>query len=317
MRPRTWLLATLSSIVGISLLLAGFNMAMDLYGLFRPVRGRRLVAYGDPRVAKYLFSARYVPQNFDAILVGPSVSANWDLTAIEQMRVYNNSLDAANIIEQRAMARAALGAPGLTAVFMIVHPALTASHDYKTVNLSPALKRSALGSLSLWDAYKDIVNIRLHRSAQVFDYAGTEHWSYMPAELNANMKRMYTPGPAFEIDADAWREFRGFLAEIRARRARLFFIVPPIFEDLLASKREAFAAYARMVRAETAPEDRWIDFTTEEFADFRKTRANFGDGVHIVPAAARRVVAHLDRQVKEWMREEGTTLAVRRPRVQQ
>ena len=36
----------------------------------------------------------------------------------------------------------------------LVNPSLTYSHEFETVELKPELKRSALGSLSLWNAYR-------------------------------------------------------------------------------------------------------------------------------------------------------------------
>lgn len=299
MHPRTWLLITILSIVATCGLVAGFNCAFDIYGLYRPVRDRHLVAYGDPRVAKYLFNMRYVPENFDAVLIGSSMSANWDLRAIEKLRTYNNSVNGCNIVEQRAIVECALARPGLSTVFLIVHPYLTATHDFKTTRLSPDLAHSALGSLSLWAAYKDMLNIRLHRSQPLRDYAGTEAFGPMPRDLNANMKRLFAPGSRFEIDPVALETYRSFLAELRAHGIRIVFVVPPLFEGLLDSKREAFDNYARMIQAESRAGDKWIDFTSDSFAAFRKDRSNFVDGVHMVPGATRQVVAHLNAAVNQ------------------
>ena len=47
--------------------IAAVNAAADIYGLYRNPAGRRLPVYGDARVAKYLLSQRYVPENFNAI----------------------------------------------------------------------------------------------------------------------------------------------------------------------------------------------------------------------------------------------------------
>src|SRR5512132_1384998 len=73
MDPRKWLITTISMMLACLALIAGFNAAVDIYGLYRPTTGRRLVPLGDERIAKYLLSARYVPENFNAILSGASI----------------------------------------------------------------------------------------------------------------------------------------------------------------------------------------------------------------------------------------------------
>src|SRR5207245_288645 len=154
MQPRSWLLTTTLLILGAGVAVIGFNVAVDPYGLYRPTQGRRLVVYGDARIAKYLLNFRYVPENFSAVLIGSSVSANWDMTPVEKLKIYNDSLNGGNIIEGKNLLDVAISRPGVSTVLLLVHPALTFTGDYKTVTLTPKLKRSALGSLSLWEAYK-------------------------------------------------------------------------------------------------------------------------------------------------------------------
>src|SRR5438270_5898558 len=127
MKPSRWLVTSL----GIFILLAtagiAVNMYLDIYGLYRDTRGRHLVDYGDNRIAKYLLSEHYVPENFDAILIGPSVSANWDTHGIHAMRTYNESLNGSNFYEQERLVRHAVATHGLKAAFIVVHPSMTAS----------------------------------------------------------------------------------------------------------------------------------------------------------------------------------------------
>jgi len=47
------------------------NIYADIFDLFRPTRGRNLPVYGGN-------ASRYVPENFDVVLPGSSVSENLD-----------------------------------------------------------------------------------------------------------------------------------------------------------------------------------------------------------------------------------------------
>ena len=310
MRPRYWLLTTLSTILIATAAIAALNMAIDVYGLYRPSRGRRLNILGDDRVAKYLLSMRYVPENFNAMLVGASISANWDVTAIDGLRVYNGSLDGGNIVEEKALIEAALERPGVSVILLLVNPALTYSHEFQTVELKPALKRSALGSLSLWNAYRNMLSIRMGRTPQPFDYAGTETFLNARSEMNVNMKAMWSE-PEFTVDPVALRAYLDLVANLRARGVQIVFIIPATSEHLLETKRAPLERYLDRMRSEIGTGDLWIDFLSPEGEAFRKTRANFSDGVHLTPDGARQVVAQLNAAVNRWIAERRLVVAKR------
>lgn len=310
MRPRTWLLTTMAAIAAATGGIAALNMAVDVYGLYRPSHGRRLAVLGDERVAKYLFSMRYVPENFNAIMTGASIVANWDVTAIEKLRVYNGSLDGGNIVEEKCVIEAALARPGISVVLLLVHPALTVSHGFQTVELKPDLKRSALGSLSLWNAYRDMVNIRLGRIPQTFDYAGTETFLNARSEMNLYMKRMWS-AQEFNLDPVALRAYLDLVADLRARGVKLVFIVPPTSEQLLRTKRVPLERYVRHMRSEIGTGDLWIDFMSTEYQEVCNDSSNFSDGVHLTKGAAGRVIGHVNTAVNRWIAEGRLVVAAK------
>lgn len=302
MRPRYWLLTTISMILIAAAAIAGLNMGMDVYGLYRPTHGRRLPVLGDPRIAKYLLSANYVPENFNALLSGASISANWDLTTIERLRVFNESLGGGNIIEEKALIEAALEKPGVSVVFLLVHPAMTYSHDFHTVDLKHDLRRSALGSLSLLDVYKEMVNIRLGRLPPTFNHAGTETYMSLHTEFNIHMKKMWGEAE-FNVDPVALQAYLDLVSELRARKLQVVFIVPPTSQRLLEVKRPALDRYVERMRTELGSGDLWIDFMSEEYDGFCRDTANFSDGVHLRPDGARQVVAHINTALNRWSAE--------------
>src|SRR3954471_8317418 len=136
MKPNRWLVTTIVAFLLVAAATVGVNMSIDIYGLYRETKGRHLVDYGDNRIAKYLLSVHYVPQNFDAILIGPSISSNWDTHGIRTLRTYNESLNGSNFVEQEPLIHNAVSSPGLKAALMIVHPSMTADHEFTTVELT-------------------------------------------------------------------------------------------------------------------------------------------------------------------------------------
>jgi hypothetical protein len=84
MTNRGWLIFTTLGIVGLfgaNLLL---SYALDVYGILRDPHGRSLATSGlhipttDDRISKYLLNQRYVPSNFDGLLIGSSTTGNWN-----------------------------------------------------------------------------------------------------------------------------------------------------------------------------------------------------------------------------------------------
>jgi hypothetical protein len=302
MTARQWLTETIGATASLLLVIVLVNMSIDIYGIFRDTKGRHLPVYGDERVAKYLLSEKYVPNNFNAILIGSSVSANWNTHGIDGFRVYNESLDGGNIVEEKAIADQALASSQIQAALLIVHPYLTASHDFNTVRLTPRENWEALGSLNLLDAYKSEVRVKLHLGRQEFDEFGTDDFGDIPNKMNPHLQDLMAPGSDFYVDEIAMSNYKALIDELHAARIPIVFIVPPLSQAIFASKADAFASYSRGILANESDRDLIIDFTSDEYTGFRSDQNNFKDGVHLTNQAAREVIAEINARIDQWIR---------------
>ena len=299
MRPATWLLTTFLGIVIVSAAVIAFNVYIDAYGIFSNPAGRKIAVYGDERISKYLLSDRYVPANFDGVLIGSSVSANWNLTPMQSGRFYNESLNGGNIVEESALADRLIGKPSIRTALLIVHPFLTNSHSFETVALTEREKTAALGSQSLWAAYQEMLKVRYRHATLLSDPAGTMRFAQPRRDLNPVLTRMMAPGRDFDIDPIAWKAYRDLVAKLRSSSTAVVFIVPPTYEGLLAPKREAFGKYLDAARQHfIRPTDKVIDLGGPGFEAFRDARSKFTDGVHLTDQGAAEVVAFIDRQLR-------------------
>lgn len=303
MRSNRWLLTTIATTVLVSGTIVAANAAVDIYGLFRNPVHRSLPVYGDERVAKYLLSGRYVPSNFDGVLIGSSVSANWNVAAMGTVRLYNESVNGGNAVEEKAILDRVVNGAGTRLAVLIVHPYITASHQFKTVELSPRVVWGALGSQNLLDAYKNALNIRLGRESQTFDAAGTEDFGNVPHQLNSDLQALFASPDEFPVDGIALQAYRDMVTELHARNIPLAFVVPPTAESLFRPRRDAFVRYSQQVLACRLPTDPVLDFLTDEFADLRKDESLFLDGAHVRTSASGRVTAVLDARIRTWMNE--------------
>jgi hypothetical protein len=291
--------------VALAVVVAGFavaaNVAADIYGLFRNPAHRSLRVFGDERVAKYLLSTRYVQANFEGVLIGSSISANWDVGRMRSLRLYNESLNGGNIVEEKAILDQLLARPGVPVVLLVVHPYLTASHEFNTVQLSTREVWGALGSQSLFDAYKAALKIRLGREPQVFDAMGTEDFGETTHKLNAHLQTMMKPGEPFEVDPVALDAYRAIVDDLHARHSPIGFVIPPTSELIFAPKRREFVRYNQSILALRRGGDRVLDFSSDEFVGLRKDTPSFADGVHLRGSAAAKLTNLIDDQLRVWI----------------
>jgi hypothetical protein len=305
MFDRHWLKFTLLLTFVLAGAVAGTNAYVDLFGVFREPAGRHLKAYGDDRVAKYLMSKRYVGANFEGVLIGSSMTANWKVGHMTHAHLYNESVDGANVVEEKVLLDQVLSNTSTPPkmVLLVVHPYLTASHEFETVNLSERELWGALGSKNLLEAYKGALKASLGGGHEDRDSDGSEDFGDSTRQLNATLQRLFSPGSDFPIDPVAEAHFRAAVAAVHARRIPLAFIVPPTYEGLLSPKRAAFDRYVQTLLSARGPDDRVLDFSAEEFASFRRNESNFSDGVHLREAGAAEVTRRLDEEIATWQKE--------------
>lgn len=301
MRPTNWLLLAIGSTAAIGGLAIAINLAVDPWGLYRDPRGRRLAVYGDSRVGKYLLSTRYVPANFNGVLIGSSMTANWNMGLLRQARIYNESIEGGNVVEEKAVVERVLEHPGVEVAFLVQDPYFTHESAFRTVTLTPQLWRASLGSDNLLNVYKDIVREKLGHPSTSIGANGTERFDHLPSKLNATLQQLWRPGTPFAVDPAADTAYRELVAMLRAHHVSIVFLVPPVFEGLLETKRDELQDYARRFAPCRQPGDLVIDFTASDFQDFCGRRENFADGIHLVSGAADHIVTLLSRQLDTWL----------------
>jgi hypothetical protein len=290
---RAWILLTLLTVVGIGGGVVAMNARLDIYGLFRAPKGRRLPIYDDSeRRGKYLLSQRYVPQNFDAILLGSSVTSNWNTSGISVYRTYNESADGGNVTEEKRLAETVLRTPYLTD-----------NHGFNSDEMKPMEYWSALGSTSLLRTYKLMWAIRRGRSKLVWNEFGSE--GNTPDDgagplkpLNVVLERIMRSDGEIQVDQVAFDEYRALVDELHQRGVTVVAVVPPTMESLLAPRRERMNRYVKRMLTLFSPGDLVVDFGAPEFASFRTDTANFRDGVHLSYQGAAAVIRSLDERLR-------------------
>ncbi len=272
---------------------AAVNYRINALGVFGDVRGKSFRSYlEDDREAKYLFSFNYVPQNFDGVLVGSSISGNWDLRKIESAKTYNFSLKDATMTEEKILVENILSRGKVHLALFCLYPRMVHTHGRRTAYMQPRDYWTALGSEQLLRGYRN----RILGRRPSFDEFGVLDFSKL--ENNPEPMRMKYHNyhqSEIVIDETAFAEYQALVDETRASGARVVAFIPP--HDANAWNTPNYAVFLSRMKALFRPGELIIDFNDPKYDQFRKNPENFYDGVHIATKSTNFLVSELNARL--------------------
>ena len=302
---RSWCATYFALVAALLMVIAGVNYALDFYGLFGDSTHRGIRVYANERTVKYLLSLRYIPENFQGIMIGTSISENWDITRVGPMRIYNASVSGANISEEKLIADNVFARGHIRLAVFCIHPYLTLTHGRKTDYMNPREYWGALGSIQL-----------------LRDYTGAtlEHLAGEPAFADANgvgrvatggdeglaavrwqraLRRAQAGAADMDINPQSFDEYAALVRTAHAHGAVVVGFIPPIYSVGYQSQRQEYDSYFARVRALFEPEDIIVDFNAPQYSRYTTDLATFYDGTHLSDSAARFFSRELARLLGE------------------
>jgi hypothetical protein len=270
--------------------LVGASVGFDHYGLFREVRGVPRQVYRGERTTKYLLARRYVPANFDALMVGASISANWNTKLVPSPRIYNASISGANLSEEKLIADQVIEHGNLKWLVICLHPYLTMTHGRKTEYMAPHEYWSALGSVDLLlaEGSKQLVGLGIladgHNEFGDSNYAPNIDLASAKRSMDeyvALRKRSGRPHPNFNVAKGAFEELAELARSAQQRGAKLAVVFPPVYLERFEVERADWEGYWRKARAILPANTHYLNFNGPEFDAERSDLANFKDSGHL------------------------------------
>ena len=289
--PGRWiayLFVILAIIIGLNFLVA---WRLDLFGLFRDARGRSLATSEHERKQKYLLNRNYVPENFNALIIGASASVNWRPEELSGFQFYNESLEGGDASEERKMVEQALGKGQIKAAIITLFPRITSQHvlqdGFETANES-----EALGSISLLGVeYEYLAGRVFHRPPKAWPNGSHR----LPPRRPPSETEAHTSLAAVQ-DATAVTDYVELANELSRRGVALVYVVVPVYEPYLVSNKGQFDAYTQTMLLKLPPAA-VVDFNGPEYLAFRSNPANYRDLVHLSPAGAETISALLNTRL--------------------
>jgi hypothetical protein len=286
---RFFFLSILASTFVMAILVL-INFQIDLFGLFHSTKGKSISIFSDERSAKYLLAHRYVPENFDAYILGPSLSANINPKDVKGIKVYNLSMMGANITEQKAVLEKALERGTPKVVILCLHPYLTADHGMKTELINPQQYYGALGSINLYKTY--VLGLVRHFNImpskfpkEQFNDHGYNDYKTLVQKMSVqdkiNEQLQRSDAIKTSIDSVAWVEFNQLIQECTLKQIEIVAYFHPLPFVLYDKFREPLAAYQGTVEKALAGKATIIDFNASKYEFFTKELSNYIDHGHL------------------------------------
>ncbi len=266
------------------------NFQIDLFGLFHSTKGKSLSIFDDERGSKYLLAHRYVPENFDGYILGPSLSANINPKQIKDLKLYNLSMMGANITEQKAVLEKALERGTPKVVILCLHPYLTVDHGMKTKSINRKQYYGALGSVGLYKTYAFALvrNFNLMPAKfpkeQFNDYGYNNYNDFLKVKsvenkINDQLKR--PDAIKTSIDSVAWVEFNQVIQECVSKQIKIVAYFHPLPFPLYDKFRNSLSIYKDVVEGALKGNATILDFNEAKYEFFTKDLSNYIDHGHL------------------------------------
>lgn len=284
-------------------IVVGVNYGVDFYGLFRDSSHRSIRLYANERTGKYLLGFRYIPANFDGIVIGTSVTQNWDVAGVGSIRIYNASVSGANISEEKLIADNAFARGHMRLAIFCLAPYMTQSHGRKTAYMTPSEYWGALGSIQLLRDYTGATLRRLRGIAASTSADGAGRIDVQGDDQQERWRgvrrRAEAPARDFVVDQQAIDEYAELVRMAHAHGARVVGFTAPVYAPAYEAQRDAYEAYLARMRRLFSPDDLIIDFNAARYSAYTGDPATFVDGTHLSAKGAAYFSQELSRRIEQ------------------
>lgn len=292
MTGRRWIFLTFATVLAFIGLSGAVAYVADPYGLLRDPTGRKLLVFASERKVKFLMNKRYVPTNFDGLLVGTSSSANWDLSSLDGVNVFNESLEGGDAAEGRFLVDEAMAKGHYKLAVLVLSHAMTKESSIKD-GLDSVDISAAIGSLFLFSDEMRVAMMHAHRT---FSRSDTVPNGQIELLYPKNLEPMRLPASQLRVNPKAVEEYRAMVNTLSNAGTKIIYVIPPMYEPCYKVNKAGYDAHLQTVR-DLLPPAPLVDFDGPEYLEFRSDPANYLDCFHLEPQGAAKIAAFLRQSI--------------------
>jgi len=296
--------------IGLPLAWVTYNLCSNDFGLWYSKDSCYI--YKFERASKALLSQRHIPEYFNALLIGPSLSNNLDTSVIQTYRTYNLSLNGGNITELRHLADTAMDNGQFKMLIICMHPYTTQTYGFKGGQLQNINWRDAFFSeLAFKVLIKKLLRPWDKQSQRQFGQSnwGTKHGQLNPTKTKKFVEKyrpyydslpQITPKPSV-VYPQAVTDLESLIQNARKREVKIIAYYYPIFQGQFNKDFgiEGWNRYKQQVQHVFTKDDLVLDLNTPAYKFFSGDITNYTDG-HLSDQGAQKLSKLLAAQIEQW-----------------
>ena len=278
-KPIYWCYGFIITTVLLLTSIVASNYYLDFFGIYRDSEERELRVYTNDRLSKYLLSLNYIPSNFDGLLIGSSATESYDLTKIDNVRVYNVSVSAGNATEEKIIADNVFSVAPMKIVIFSMNPYLTSRHGTLTNSMLPREK---------WRTLFSTQALITEAAALLYSLFGigssTDAWGRKRLPMDSNPENQWPDlnhSVYLRTNEDAFDEYENLIKTARLQGARVIGFNPPMYSKKYHLEKDLYDSYTRRVSSIFMPNEQIIDFMVSKYDTYNNNPLYFTDGYHL------------------------------------
>jgi hypothetical protein len=282
-------------------LIISINLYFNFFGLFSSRSEARI--WVDEKTSKYLLSFRYIPENFEGVLIGPSVSANLDTHKIEGYKIYNLSMAGANISEIKYAIDNVIKKGNIQYLVICLYPYLTKNSGLKGRQIN---EKEYWGSLYSLLPVRILAAISLYKIMPGSDIFHASEWGYNDTNLkkkNIQFNRIIDglkkkhPNKIV-IDPLAYKELQQIIKMTKKKHVKILAYYFPIYYEFsqIYKKSGAWSYYQAEMNKLFGKDDLVWDMNTPEYDYITHNKKAYSDG-HLSNFGADLVVSDITKKL--------------------
>jgi hypothetical protein len=268
----------------LMLLFIGSNIILDPYGLFMQVKGRKIKVHYNERVSKFLLAHRYIPENFDTVILGTSLSANLEVSEYNRkgfLKIYNASIMGADLSHISPIIQVLIDR-GIKNIILCLTPYMIkqfrsplfhALLDFKNLAATIAVRTIRSFNLMPGKFPKDQIDeFGVNRYSTLFKVNDIKVKIAEVIEDNKNKRITVNP-----VYLDNLKYLIGLMNDYRIN---YLIYIHPLPSEIFESKRHEYLNF-HDITSRLVSKNRFIDFNSQENSFFTSDHTNYIDHGHL------------------------------------
>lgn len=289
-------------VIMIIISVISLNIYLNEFGLFGNVKGKKYRVFANERTTKYLFSFKWIPQNFDGFLIGPSLSdIEMDTSKIDKFRVYNLSLNGGNISELKYLVDNVIKNGKMKLMIVCLTPYITKNSGKKTNAIDPKEYWSTFGSLFTIKYYlkKSLITSTPNKDPFINSWNGYRLNNYNTSlkfdsktVINNTYNSILNKEFKIDIDSKAIKELSSIFDLARKNNVQILTYYYPVHKKIFSMKlyQSEYLKYKDIIQKILKSQDIVIDFNTTKYDYIRSSYDTYSDGGHLSKIGGERIM---------------------------